>query len=917
MVLHMQIPWRCVACGGDLDQVGDSLNCSECGASYDLRDGFAFFDGGPAEQDLDQAAYQQFLLSRARMKIRDQYAAFQPFNEANRTWLAFKHLIERVLEPGDIILDIGNRTGWTGAELAAAFPEQIVLSCWDGDRDVLGHRGYRYWFGSHDKPSNLHFAFLPLQKKLPLANKSVKLVHGHDVLHHLELQRFLPELQRVLDKRGCALFPHVHTSDAEPDPWFQRGGTLRSCAEYRETFERICNDKQMVEVIGEARLFTKMADGGISLGGPSAAHDWNAIVGLFPVSWKHQTLSLHAPDKLINQDDVLLVNPLVTVDPTDGTVSVDATPNAYAEYLLTRHPVYCDTLQKSLLKRLTESQRLIMYWAHRMPNLGAIADKLKIPFKQLSKDCEILRDAELLAVKKIDPTSARLQRSHIQGNDLPCVNEDHPQILWDRAVTCFPDKPCLIMSSLEAQLSYAEANEVVEAMARRMRALNFKTGDAVLIAFDCSIETLLFVWASVMRNVTVVVCDPQAEVPNAIKELSVKAVFANNDKWRIDGAVHICPDESNLSGWTPMPEWYQDEDFAGPDPRMSPSDSQAVGAILFTSGSTNKPKAVQLSWSGLARSARNLAHHYEWSDTDRLLNLGGLHTMSGLRNPAFAAISVGAAIVEPPGMNAMHAVSITEIINQHAVSVLGAAPATLQTILTLGDRAGRLEQLRLALLTGSQLPLCLRTRFNQQYPDTKICNYYGLTETCGFCLGDRIEDDHYEGIGVPVDALLKIIDESGNELERGQEGELLIHSSSMMIGYLGAEPLASSAWYHTGDLARMTNDGACMLVGRKRDIVKNNFGEIVSCAEITDTILDCEGVLDAAVTASTDAQGLECARAWIVPENTNATHEWLDELRLNLFERLGPRKTLSYMELCEAIPRTSNGKPQFSKLESL
>ena len=289
----MPTSWSCPACSSRLLETRQALVCHGCQASYPTEDGIADFRRQARASPLPtggttaDAAYERFLQARSRRGQRDHYAAFQPFNESARTWRAFAALLREHLRDGDAILDLHNRTGWTGAELASESPRQRITSLWEGDRDVLGARGYRYWYGRGRAPANLAIAFADPAAPLPLSAGSQALVHGYDVLHHRDLEPFIAAVMRVLAPGGCALFPHVHTADAEPRPWFRRGGELRTTEDIQRTLDRLLGDgPHRAVILGEASLFRGMvSDSAPLLDGAGSTGDYNAFVAIVPRDW--------------------------------------------------------------------------------------------------------------------------------------------------------------------------------------------------------------------------------------------------------------------------------------------------------------------------------------------------------------------------------------------------------------------------------------------------------------------------------------------------------------------------------------------------------------------------------------------------------------------------------------------------------
>ena len=148
------------------------LRCPACAIEIPVVQGFVLFTD--ARQGCDDqmlsalraqltpsAEYLSFMHRRHVRRIPDRYAAFQPFNESTRAFYALLDLAREQLQPGDIILDTWGRTGWSGEMLAAAFPQQHVISVWEGNFDVLGYMGYAHWLPAGQRAPNHDIIFLP------------------------------------------------------------------------------------------------------------------------------------------------------------------------------------------------------------------------------------------------------------------------------------------------------------------------------------------------------------------------------------------------------------------------------------------------------------------------------------------------------------------------------------------------------------------------------------------------------------------------------------------------------------------------------------------------------------------------------------------------------------------------------------
>ncbi len=146
-----------------------------------------------------------------------------PFNESTRSIEPFIEIFKNDLLPGDIILNLWCRTGYTGEYLASHFPEQTVISAWEGNTDVLGFKGFSFWLKESQRLPNHKVIFFDPCKKFPFKDNSVKLVHGLDTLHRYPFDNIMDESLRILQKEGSLIFPHIHLTNSEPVPYFDRG----------------------------------------------------------------------------------------------------------------------------------------------------------------------------------------------------------------------------------------------------------------------------------------------------------------------------------------------------------------------------------------------------------------------------------------------------------------------------------------------------------------------------------------------------------------------------------------------------------------------------------------------------------------------------------------------------------------------
>jgi acyl-coenzyme A synthetase/AMP-(fatty) acid ligase len=338
--------------------------------------------------------------------------------------------------------------------------------------------------------------------------------------------------------------------------------------------------------------------------------------------------------------------------------------------------------------------------------------------------------------------------------------------------------------------------------------------------------------------------------------------------------------------------------------------------ILFTSGTSGEAKGVMLSHGALCRSGQLMSSMYGWGPDDILFSLGDLHTMSGLRNPAIAAVHAGCSFVTAAASTRGSAICAAGCVEKHGITLMTTVPAMLNLFIRSGDRIppGCLAPLRQVLSTGSVLPSPLVRAFEARF-GVQVLNYYGLTETAGLCIGELPGESRKEpgNIGLPVGSEARIVDETGTPLPVGEVGELQIRTSNIMTGYYRnpqrTKEALSGNWYRTGDLARLTADGRIVLLDRMVDLVKDARGDFIFPGEIEQLLESHPSVVEAGVSAERSFMGdLKLSALLVTATPDPLTSGLIDELRRHVACRLGPTKVPARFFQVRELPRGVNGK---------
>lgn len=935
-------PFELVQAEGDGEQVERGLLvCRQSASAVPVLAGFPLFPEArfhgrePAAGELralelelfgDPGTYAAFLDRKWRRPAIDAYAAFQPFNESTQALFPLIEILREALAPGDVILETWCRTGWSGELLAALFPEQRVLSLWEGASDVLGYRGFRHWLPEGRRAPNLELVFHHPDRPLPLADAAVAAVVGLDSLHRYHAPTLVPECLRVCRPDGPLIFPHVHLTNDEPEPWFERGCHKRHGLDYEAAFGALLEGSpRRLFVMSERALFEQ--DGHTELCHEPDTEHYNALVMLGAHELMGRALERESGPEL-SPEAYAVLNPLYAVDLHHGSVGVDpgGLEGAIGE-LLMRHPMYEERLRARCPGELSVTACELLYWCERALPLGAIAERMGRTLEELRPLLEELHRCELIQVRGVSAGMARLNVYYqAQTHRLP-PEEESLAALWERSVARHAERPFLI-SLDQGGFSYAEADELSAVLAGRLLAAGLSAGDALVAHAPPSAELALLFWACARTGVIFCPLDsswPEARVRSALQDLAPALCVA--DAERAATLASLAPTlvlgeepAELLGGMQSFEEWLEGE--AAPSPPASSIASSSPAVILFTSGSTGRPKGVQLSQAALMRSAELVAGLYDLGQSDVLLSLGEFHTMSGLRNPLLCSVAAGAASLLPDEASRTHVLGAVELIDQHAVSVLSTVPAFLKRVVQQRERLapGAMASLRCVLSTAATLPAGVLEDF-AGLSAARVHDYYGLTETCGGCIFvDPATGARSEGsIGRPLGVVAQVVGDEGEVLGSGEVGELRIYGENLMLGY-HAEPertreVLRGGWLYTGDLASWSPEGELVLRGRKREVVKDARGDLVYPLEIELVAAREPGVEEVCVCGYSDAQGDERLAAFLrVAPGARPADELVDAVARRIADELGHGHVPGEIRILADFPRGANEKPLKAEL---
>lgn len=334
--------------------------------------------------------------------------------------------------------------------------------------------------------------------------------------------------------------------------------------------------------------------------------------------------------------------------------------------------------------------------------------------------------------------------------------------------------------------------------------------------------------------------------------------------------------------------------------------------VLFTSGTTGRPKGVMQTHAATLRAFR------DWSDIvglgagDRYLVVNPFFHSFGYKAGWLACLMTGATVY-PQAVFDVEAV--LGAIERHRITVMPGPPTLYQSLLEHPGRAERdLSSLQLAVTGAATIPVELVLRMRDELRIETVLTAYGLTEACGVVTACRRGDDPETIASTSGRALpgveVRVVDGDGRERPPGEPGEVVVRGYNVMVGYLDdpsatAEVIDPSGWLHTGDVGVMDARGNLRITDRTKDMfVVGGFNAYP--AEIEAALLRHEAIAQVAVVGVPDARLGEVGAAFVVlrPGSTTTPQEVMTWARAEMANFKVPR----HVVLVDALPLNATGK---------
>lgn len=469
------------------------------------------------------------------------------------------------------------------------------------------------------------------------------------------------------------------------------------------------------------------------------------------------------------------------------------------------------------------------------------------------------------------------------------------------------NKPAVISEGVS--ISYAELSQRACAQMTRLQDIGLTTGDRVGVIARKSPDVIAAFLGAARAGITYAPLDTEASPPYwamALEDFKISHVLSDipglADKLDSicvhDVTLETEPDARAIEQYVPIPSAN----------RMPHGDAY----ILTTSGSTGRPKGVLLSHRNALAFVDWAAHETALGPNDTLLSVAPFHFDLSVFD-IYGGLSRGARIVLAPSTATTFPGQLIEAIELHRVTVLYTVPTVLRILLEADAFAhGAGQSLRSIIYAGEPFAPQPLAQLMRALPNATFFNFFGPTET-NVCLAHRFTGPPDPAQEIPIGrpasgATIKLVNDAGEEVAKGDIGQILVDGPTVMKGYLKADGFVRAQRpYPTGDFAQQGADGTYYFRGRRDQQVKVR-GVRVELGSVENALLHVDGVKEAAAFVV----GNDLV-AFVAGDLALDTQMLGNICAKSLPPGAVPRKIVAL----SLLPRLSNGKLDLAQLKTM
>ena len=471
-----------------------------------------------------------------------------------------------------------------------------------------------------------------------------------------------------------------------------------------------------------------------------------------------------------------------------------------------------------------------------------------------------------------------------------------------------PDRPSLIDASSGRSLSVEESARLTRGLAWYFHSLGIGSEDRIVVCAPNSIWHFIVHAAASWIHAVTVPLSPLLPYKQRqeIYELVSPALIISTDGHCVDGAsalpISLVEERASETanqiptGWEPLT-----------------CDNQTA-ALVFTSGTSGKMRAAQLSHANLWWASQCFRDGFEYSPGSAICGVvAPLSHIGGFNGTSMDIFTHGGTVVV---FSSFQPLSVVRGIEKWRISIMFVVPAMCHMLLNAADENNvDLSSWTHPLVGGDAMGESLYSKMHEA--GLSPIHVWGMTELggAGTFLSPEAWQRHPGAIGYPFPYIeLRLVDPQGNPItEAGQAGTIEVRGPGIISRYWGEEE-RTSEWFSSSDIAVFDEDDCMHMIGRSSRVI-NTGGELVSPAHVEEALRSLECVADACVVGLDDERWGQIVAAALVP----ATREdlSLENVRNLVKDSLAPWQHPRRIRWVENLPKTTTGKVDFSQVQAL
>jgi len=506
-------------------------------------------------------------------------------------------------------------------------------------------------------------------------------------------------------------------------------------------------------------------------------------------------------------------------------------------------------------------------------------------------------------------------RTHISAEEKTIPGDTVREVV-ERAARDAPERPYLLAPESGRQLSYAELRARAADVAERLASLGLGKGDPVSFLLGNGPATVELILGSMYGGHVCAPLNPAAglsQLAYVLEHSRTGIVFVSPNyeaqlreaAASIGRGVRIVPTDVDLG-----PEWPRGDAAAAGLASLGSGDD---AMLMYTSGTTGKPKGVLLTHGNVLNGGRNAAGAHGLLPEDRGLCVLPLCHINAQAVSVFGVLVSGGTLVMP------HRFSVArfwEWVAENGCTWFSVVPTIIASLLhgtpALSARQREaLGRVRFGRSASAPLPPTLHEQFEDRF-GIRIVETMGITEAAAQILANPVPPARGKlgSAGVAYGNEVRIAGPGGEALAPGEQGQILVRGPNVMRGYLrDAEATAAAidarGWLHTGDLGHQDEDGFVFVTGRLKELIIKG-GENISPREIDDALFSHPAVVEAGTVGVPDDHfGEDVVACVVVRDDIPCTEQ---ELISHCAARTGEFKAPRAVYFLSALPKGPTGK---------